>query len=122
MTFTLSGGHIEAMLDGLAEDGIEIIDVGYEEAVAVMAHAWSIFRREPGGCLMIAGPGFTNAMIGIANANLDGVSVVLFCGKYPIWLASRIQAHFDRDACYVSIGMIRATMAAPDFNLITVVV
>ncbi|MGO8879039.1 MAG: thiamine pyrophosphate-binding protein [Desulfomonilaceae bacterium] len=84
MVFTLSGGHIENILDGLNKYGIRTIDVRHEQAAAMMAHAWSIYKNEPGVCLVTAGPGFTNALTGIVNAYLDSAPLVVLCGRHPI--------------------------------------
>jgi len=84
MVFTISGGHIENILDGLTEYKIRTIDVRHEQAAAMMAHAWSIYKKEPGVCLVTAGPGFTNALTGIANAFLDNVPLVVLCGRHPL--------------------------------------
>lgn len=82
--FTLSGGHIETILDGFTEYGITAIDVRHEQAAAMMAHAWTIYNNEAGVCLVTAGPGFTNALTGIANAYLDNAPVVVLCGRHPL--------------------------------------
>jgi len=82
--FTISGGHIENILDGFAHYGIRTIDVRHEQAAAMMAHAWSIYTSEPGVCLVTAGPGFTNALTGIANAYLDSAPLVVLCGRHPL--------------------------------------
>ncbi len=50
----------------------------------MMAHAWSIYNNEPGVCLVTAGPGFTNALTGIANAHLDNAPLVVLCGRHPL--------------------------------------
>lgn len=84
MVFTLSGGHIENLLDGLNQYGIQAIDVRHEQAAAMMAHAWSIYKKQPGVCLVTAGPGFTNALTGIANAFLDNAPLVVLCGRHPL--------------------------------------
>lgn len=84
MVFTLSGGHIEDILDGLTEYRIRAIDVRHEQAAAMMAQAWSIYTGEPGVCLVTAGPGFTNALTGIANAFLENAPVIVLCGRSPI--------------------------------------
>jgi acetolactate synthase-1/2/3 large subunit len=84
IVFTLSGGHIEPLLDGFTEYGIKAIDVRHEQAAAMMAHAWSIYNGEPGVCLVTAGPGFTNALTGIANAHLDNAPLVVLCGRHPL--------------------------------------
>ena len=82
--FTLSGGHIENLLDGLNVYDISAIDVRHEQAAAMMAHAWSIYNNKPGVCLVTAGPGFTNALTGIANAFLDSAPLVVLCGRHPL--------------------------------------
>ncbi len=84
MVFTISGGHIENLLDGLNHYQIRTIDVRHEQAAAMMAHAWSIYENEPGVCLVTAGPGFTNALTGIANAFLDNAPLVVLCGRHPL--------------------------------------
>ncbi|MBU1169124.1 MAG: thiamine pyrophosphate-binding protein [Proteobacteria bacterium] len=84
MVFTLSGGHIENILDGLTEYKIKTIDVRHEQVAAMMAHAWSVYTNKPGVCLVTAGPGFTNALTGIVNAHLENVPLVVLCGRHPL--------------------------------------
>lgn len=82
--FGLVGGHVDRILDGFLDYGIRFVDVRHEQAAAMMAHAWSIFRREPGVCLVTAGPGFTNAVSGIVNAHCDSAPVVVLSGTAPV--------------------------------------
>ncbi len=84
IVFTLSGGHIENILDGLTQYKIRAIDVRHEQAAAMMAHAWSIYTGEPGVCLVTAGPGFTNCLTGVVNAYLDNAPLVVLCGRHPL--------------------------------------
>ncbi len=66
--FTLCGGHIIDIYDGCVDEGIRIIDVRHEQ---VAAHAADGYARQRGGlgCVVTtAGPGFTNAITGIATA------------------------------------------------------
>ncbi|MBW2368741.1 MAG: thiamine pyrophosphate-binding protein [Deltaproteobacteria bacterium] len=86
MVFTLSGGHIETVMDGCNEYGINLIDVRHEQSAAMMAHAWTIYKNKPGVCLVTAGPGFTNALTGIANAHLDNAPLVVLSGRHPLRL------------------------------------
>ena len=82
--FALSGGHIQQILDGFTEYKIRAVDVRHEQAAAMMAHAWSIYKGEPGVCLVTAGPGFTNALTGVVNAYLDKAPLVVLCGRSPL--------------------------------------
>ena len=66
--FTLCGGHIIDIYDGCIDNDIRIIDVRHEQ---VAAHAADAYARQTGrlGCVVTtAGPGFTNALTGIATA------------------------------------------------------
>lgn len=66
--FTLCGGHIIDIYDGCIDEGIRIIDVRHEQ---VAAHAADGYARQTGrlGCVVTtAGPGFTNALTGLATA------------------------------------------------------
>src|SRR6195256_4750979 len=66
--FTLCGGHIIDIYDGGVDEGTRIIDVRHEQ---VAAHAADGYARQTGklGCVVTtAGPGFTNAITGIATA------------------------------------------------------
>jgi acetolactate synthase I/II/III large subunit len=66
--FTLCGGHIIDIYDGCVDEGIRIIDVRHGQ---VAAHAADGYARQTGklGCVVTtAGPGFTNALTGIATA------------------------------------------------------
>ena len=82
--FALSGGHIEAILDGFTQYQIRAVDVRHEQVAAMAAHAWSVYTKQTGVCLVTAGPGFTNALTGIANAYLDNAPLVVLCGKHPL--------------------------------------
>ncbi len=84
IVFGISGGHLEAILDGFTQYKIRTIDVRHEQAAAMMAHAWYVYTGKPGVCFLTAGPGFTNGLTGIANAYLDNAPLVVLCGKHPL--------------------------------------
>src|SRR5687768_8404649 len=66
--FTLCGGHIIDIYDGCIDENIRIVDVRHEQTAA---HAADGYARQTGklGCVVTtAGPGFTNALTGIATA------------------------------------------------------
>src|SRR5262245_4665725 len=66
--FTLCGGHIIDIYDGCLDEGIRIVDFRHEQTAA---HAADGYARQTGrlGCVVTtAGPGFTNALTGVATA------------------------------------------------------
>ncbi len=91
--FSIPGGHIDRIYDGFLEYGTQLVVVRHEQAAAMMAHAWSIFKGQPGVCLVTAGPGFTNALTGVVNAYLDNVPLVLLSGTAPVrdWKKGSLQ-------------------------------
>jgi len=67
--FTLCGGHIIDIYDGCLDEGIKIIDVRHEQAAAhTAAAAWTRVTSKPGVAVVIAGPGTTDTVTGVANA------------------------------------------------------
>jgi acetolactate synthase-1/2/3 large subunit len=82
--FSLSGGHIMPIFDGFMKHGVRNVDVRHEQAAVMAAQSWSIFTGKPGVCLVTAGPGFTNALTGVANAYLENAPVVVLSGMAPL--------------------------------------
>src|SRR6267154_2526709 len=77
--FTLCGGHIIDIYDGCVDEGIRIIDVRHEQVAAHAADGYARQTSKLGWVVTTAGPGFTNAITGIATA-LRSESPVLHIG------------------------------------------
>ncbi len=78
--FTLSGGHITPIYQFLEETEIQLFDTRHEQAAVFMAEAWGKMTRKPGVAMVTAGPGFTNALTGVASANFSNTPLVLIAG------------------------------------------
>jgi len=78
--FTLSGGHITPIYQYLEETDIQLFDTRHEQAAVFMAEAWGKMTRQPGVAMVTAGPGFTNALTGIASAYFSNTPLVLIAG------------------------------------------
>ncbi len=81
--FGLQGGHIQPVWDYLAQRGVRIIDVRDEGAAVHMAHAHSVLTGQLGVAMATAGPGVTNCVTAMANAQLERVPVLLIGGCAP---------------------------------------
>lgn len=81
--FGLQGGHIQPIWDQLAQRGVRIIDVRDEGAAVHMAHAHAVLTGQIGVVLATAGPGVTNCVTAIANAQLERAPVLLIGGCAP---------------------------------------
>ncbi len=81
--FTLCGGHISPILTAAKARGIRVVDVR-DEATAVFA-ADAVARQTgvPGVAAVTAGPGLTNTLTALKNAQLAQSPLVLLVGAAP---------------------------------------
>ncbi len=84
VVFTLSAGHLAAIYDGCAREGIRVMDTRHEQVAVHAAEGWARVTRTPGVALLTAGPGVTDGITGIANAFAANSPVVIFGGAAPI--------------------------------------
>ena len=78
--FTLSGGHITPIYQFLENTSVTLFDTRHEQAALFMAEAWGKMTRSPAVAMVTAGPGFTNALTGLASAYFSNTPVVLIAG------------------------------------------
>jgi len=78
--FTLSGGHITPIYQYLEESEVTLFDTRHEQAATFMAEAWGKLTRKPGVAMVTAGPGFTNALTGVASAFFSNTPMVIIAG------------------------------------------
>ncbi len=79
--FSLGGGHINPIYNACLDLGIRIIDTHHEQGAAMAADAYGRVSRKPGVCLVTAGPGFTNALTGIAGAYMSNAPFLIISGR-----------------------------------------
>lgn len=78
--FTLCGGHIAPILVGAKENGIRVIDVRHEANAVFAADAVSRLTGIPGVAAVTAGPGVTNSVTAIKNAQMAQSPLILLGG------------------------------------------
>jgi acetolactate synthase I/II/III large subunit len=88
--FTLSGGHITPIYQFLEGSPVALFDTRHEQAAVFMAEAWARMTRKPAVAMVTAGPGFTNALSGIANARLSNAPVILIAGCVGLESAEKL--------------------------------
>ncbi|MEQ9618074.1 MAG: thiamine pyrophosphate-binding protein [Deltaproteobacteria bacterium] len=79
--FSLGGGHINPIYNACVDFGIRIIDTHHEQGASMAADAYGRLKRKPGVCIVTAGPGFTNAITGMAGAHLANSPFMLISGR-----------------------------------------
>jgi thiamine pyrophosphate-dependent acetolactate synthase large subunit-like protein len=87
--FTLCGGHISPILVGAKRLGIRVIDVRHEATAVFAADAVARLTGIPGVAAVTAGPGCTNTITAIKNAQLAQSPVVLLGGATGTILKGR---------------------------------
>ncbi|NLM87739.1 MAG: thiamine pyrophosphate-binding protein [Syntrophomonadaceae bacterium] len=87
--FGIPGGHIYPMMESCEENGIKFIGVRHEMTAAMMAEGWALATGDFGVCTATAGPGVTNLVTGIANADRNCSPVLCMAGKAKVIEADR---------------------------------
>ncbi|HET7432801.1 MAG TPA: acetolactate synthase [Nocardioides sp.] len=111
--FTLSGAHVFPMYDGAvkAEPPMRILDVRHEQTAAFAAEATGKLTRVPGLAVLTAGPGVTNGVSAIAQAQFAGSPMVVVGGRAPQnrWGSGSLQ-ELDQPPILSSISKLARTI------------
>ena len=87
--FTLCGGHIAPILVGAKHRGIRVVDVRHEVDAVFAADAVFRLTGVPGVAAVTAGPGVTNTITAVKNAQLAQSAIVLLGGAAATLLKGR---------------------------------
>lgn len=87
--FTLCGGHISPILVGAEAHGIRVVDVRDEVSAVFAADAVARMTGIPGIAAVTAGPGVTNTVTAVKNAQLAQSPVLIFGGAAATLLKGR---------------------------------
>ncbi|MFN2165317.1 MAG: thiamine pyrophosphate-binding protein, partial [Anaerolineae bacterium] len=87
--FTLTGGHISPILVGCNARGIRVVDVRHEVNAVFAADAVARLTGRPGVAAVTAGPGVTNTLTAVKNAQMAQSPVILLGGAAATVLQGR---------------------------------
>lgn len=79
--FGLPGEENLALLQALKRSSIQFITTRHEQGAAFMADVYGRLTGKAGVCLSTLGPGATNLMTGVADANLDRAPLIAITGQ-----------------------------------------
>jgi len=79
--FGIPGEENLAMMDALLDSSIQFITVRHEQGAAFMADVYGRLTGHAGVCLSTLGPGATNLITGVADANMDHAPVIAIAGQ-----------------------------------------
>jgi acetolactate synthase-1/2/3 large subunit len=111
--FTLSGAHVFPMYDGAvkADPPMRLLDVRHEQTAAFAAEATGKLTRAPGLAVLTAGPGVTNGISAIAQAQFAGSPMVVVGGRAPAnrWGSGSLQ-ELDQPPIVASVTKLARTL------------
>lgn len=87
--FTLCGGHISPILVEAKQRGVAVVDVRHEASAIFAADAMARLTGRPGVAAVTAGPGVTNTITAVKNAQMAQSPVVIIGGATPTVLKNR---------------------------------
>ena len=87
--FTLCGGHISPILVEAKRAGLRVVDTRHEVSAVFAADATARLTGRPGVAAVTAGPGVTNTITAIKNAQMAQSPVVLLGGATATVLEGR---------------------------------
>src|SRR5207245_1568523 len=79
--FGYPGGAILPTYDALLDSQIKHVLVRHEQGATHMAEGYARVSGKPGVVLVTSGPGATNTVTGIADANMDSTPMVVITGQ-----------------------------------------
>ena len=111
--FTLSGAHVFPMYDGAvkADPPMQLLDVRHEQTAAFAAEATGKLTRVPGLAVLTAGPGVTNGVSAVAQAQFAGSPMVVVGGRAPAnrWGSGSLQ-ELDQPPILESVSKLARTL------------
>jgi thiamine pyrophosphate-dependent acetolactate synthase large subunit-like protein len=87
--YTLCGGHISPILSAAKARGLRIVDVRDEATAVFAADAAARLSGQPGVAVVTAGPGASNTVTALKNAQLAQSPLLLLGGAAPTALQGR---------------------------------
>ncbi|GAB3416269.1 acetolactate synthase large subunit [Haloparvum alkalitolerans] len=81
--FGVQGGAIMPVYDALYGSSVGHVTMAHEQGAAHAADAYGVVAGEPGVCMATSGPGATNLVTGIADADMDSDAMLALTGQVP---------------------------------------
>lgn len=118
LVFGIPGVHTLEIYRGLADSSIRHVTPRHEQGAAFMADGYARVSRRPGVCLLITGPGVTNAATAVASAYHDSQPVLIISSATNTRDARRNRGPLhdlpDQQAFMSTITAFSETVTEPD--------
>ena len=110
--FGLPGTQTVGLFEALRQSGIRTVGATNELSAAFMAGGWGRITGEPGVLVTIAGPGFTWAVSGLAEARLDSVPLLHVSGGPRTPTVRRRFQQQELDEAAIAGSLVKGTIEA----------
>ena len=81
--FGVQGGAIMPVYDAFYDAALTHVTMAHEQAAAHAADAYGVVSGDPGVCMATSGPGATNLVTGLADADMDSDPMLALTGQVP---------------------------------------
>ena len=120
--FGYPGGAVLHIYDALeVQEDITHILVRHEQGAAHAADGYARTSGKPGVVLVTSGPGITNAVTGIATANMDSIPMVVISGQVPSPLIGN-DAFQEVDAVGITRSCVKHNFLIKDISEVAITV
>ena len=120
--FGYPGGAVLHIYDALdAQEDITHVLVRHEQGAAHAADGYARTSGKPGVVLVTSGPGITNAVTGIATANMDSIPMVVISGQVPSPLIGN-DAFQEVDAVGITRSCVKHNFLIKDISEVAITV
>ena len=117
IVFGIQGGAIMPVYDALYHSDVRHVTMAHEQGAAHAADAFGIVSGRPGVCMATSGPGATNLVTGIADANMDSDPLVALTGQVPTAFVGN-DAFQETDTIGVTMPITKANYFADDADTV----
>jgi len=120
--FGYPGGAVLHIYDALeVQEDITHVLVRHEQGAAHAADGYARTSGKPGVVLVTSGPGITNAVTGIATANMDSIPMVVISGQVPSPLIGN-DAFQEVDAVGITRSCVKHNFLIKDISEVAITV
>lgn len=116
--FGIPGVHTAEIYRGLAGSGIRHVTPRHELDAGFMADGYARASGRPGVCLLITGPGVTNAITAMAQARADSIPMLVISGVNARATLGRYRGHLhelpDQSATMRTVALSSQRLERPE--------
>jgi acetolactate synthase-1/2/3 large subunit len=103
--FGIVGTHACPLFDGLCGDpAFKVVTVRHEQGAALMATGYARASGKIAACMVVPGPGLTNALTGMGMAYSESAPMLVFGGQNMLAQLEREGGHFHELADSVNVA------------------